>query len=151
MSEPERRAGHHDGIERSKGGPDDTAAKPPAKDPMKSFRGVLAGTLILEAIVVALALPVIAQLGSGITSAQGWAVVGIAIALLACCAVLRKPWTIWLVFALQGALLAFVAALPAVAIIGLLFAGTLAWLLRLRRDVARRMAEGDLPSQQPGA
>ena len=30
-------------------------------DPWKSFRGVMAGTLILEAIVVLLALPVVAR------------------------------------------------------------------------------------------
>ena len=34
--------------------------QPQAPDPWKSFRGVMAGTLILEAIVVLLALPVVA-------------------------------------------------------------------------------------------
>ena len=34
-------------------------ATPPPPDPWKSFRGVMAGTLILEAIVVLLALPVV--------------------------------------------------------------------------------------------
>ena len=32
-------------------------------DPWKSFRGVMAGTLILEAIVVLLALPVVGMVG----------------------------------------------------------------------------------------
>jgi hypothetical protein len=44
--------------------------------------------------------------------------------------------------------LAFVVVLPAVAIIGVLFLALWLWLLWLRRDVARRMAEGRLPSQQ---
>ena len=36
-----------------------------APDPWKSFRGIMAGTLILEAIVVLLALPVVARGGAG--------------------------------------------------------------------------------------
>ena len=43
-------------------GPD--VAGPAAPDPWKSFRGVMAGTLILEAIVVLLALPVVSAVGS---------------------------------------------------------------------------------------
>lgn len=124
------------------------ADKPAAKDPMKSFRGVLAGTLVMEAIVVSLALPIVAQLGSGITSLQGWIVIAIAVALLACCGFLRRSGTLWVVFALQATLIAFVVALPSVAVVGLLFLGVLLWLLKLRRDVATRMAEGTLPSQQ---
>ena len=45
--------------------PDDTAAPPP--DPWKSFRGVMAGTLILESIVVLLALPVVSFSRGGLT------------------------------------------------------------------------------------
>ncbi|MFF5991654.1 DUF4233 domain-containing protein [Prauserella flavalba] len=122
--------------------------KPPAKDPMKGFRGVQAGTLILEAIVVGLALPVVATLGSGITSFQGWAVIAIAVALVACCGFLRKPWTIWVILALNVALIAFVVSLVAVAVIGVLFLAVWLWLMWLRRDVALRMAQGRLPSQQ---
>ena len=120
----------------------------PPKDPMKSFRGVLAGTLVLEAIVVALALPVVAQLGSGITSLQGGIVIAIALLLVACCGFLQRRWTLWLVLALQLGLIAFVVALPSVAVVGALFLAVLLWLLKLRRDVAQRMAAGSLPSQQ---
>ncbi|MEI7915177.1 MAG: DUF4233 domain-containing protein, partial [Mycobacteriaceae bacterium] len=42
-------------------------APPPASDPWKSFRGVMAGTLILEMITVLLALPVVASVGGGLT------------------------------------------------------------------------------------
>lgn len=130
------------------GGTDPQAPKPPAKDPMKSFRAVLAGTLVMEAIVVGLALPVVAQLGSGITSLQGWVVIMIALALIACSGFLRRRATHWVVMALQVALIAFVVALPSVAVVGVLFSGVLLWLLKLRRDVAARIAEGTLPSQQ---
>ncbi|ASR35061.1 hypothetical protein BAY61_08795 [Prauserella marina] len=121
---------------------------PPAKDPMKSFRGVQAGTLVLEVIVLGLALPVVAHLGNGITSIQGWSIIAIAAVLLACCALLRKLWVPWLILGVHAGLLAFVVALPAVAIIGGLFAAIWLWLMWMRRDVERRMEQGRLPSQQ---
>ncbi|MBK1786426.1 DUF4233 domain-containing protein [Prauserella cavernicola] len=127
---------------------DEQTPKPPAKDPMKGFRGVQAGTLILEAIVVALALPVVATLGNGITSFQGWTIMAITVALVVCCGLLRKPWTIWVILALHAGLIAFVVSLPAVAIVGVLFLAVWLWLMWLRRDVAIRMAQGRLPSQQ---
>ena len=130
------------------GAGDTAAVKPPPKDPMKGFRGVQAGTLILEAIVVALALPVVAQLGSGITSTQGWSIIAIAVVLVGCCWFLRRPWVTWVVLALQVALVAFVASLPVVAIVGVVFLALWLWMLWLRRDVATRMAQGRLPSQQ---
>lgn len=131
---------------------DDSGRQPPApaKDPMKGFRGVQAGTLVIEAIVVGLALPVVGTLGSGITSVQGWTVMAIAVALLAVCGVLRKRWAIWVILALHAGLLAFVVALPSIAVIGVVFLAVWLWLMWLRRDVERRMAQGRLPSQQQG-
>lgn len=121
----------------------------PAPDPMKGFRGVQAGTLVIEAIVVALALPVVGTLGDGITSFQGVAVMAVVAALLVLCGLLKRPWAMWTILGLHAVLLAFVVALPSIAVIGLVFLGVWLWLLWLRRDVARRMAQGTLTSQQP--
>ncbi|KZB83548.1 DUF4233 domain-containing protein [Amycolatopsis regifaucium] len=129
----------------------DETPKPPAKDPMKSFRGVMAGSLIMEGITVALALPVVAKLGGGVGSLTGWSVIVIAVALIVLCGFLKKPWAVPAVLVLQVALIAFFVALPAVAILGVIFLGIWLWLLWLRRDVARRMAAGTLPSQQQQA
>ena len=60
--------------------PGDTPAPP---DPWKSFRGVMAGTLILEAIVVLLALPVVGTSAAGLTWASGGFVVGLAVVVMA--------------------------------------------------------------------
>lgn len=120
----------------------------PTPDPLKSFRGVMVGTLIIEAIVVALALPVVVKLGGGIGSGQGWAVLAIVAGLLVCCGMLRHSWATSAVLVLQVALIAFLFTLPSVGVIGLLFLGVWLYLLWLRRDVARRLAEGRLPSQQ---
>ena len=49
----------------------------PAPDPWKSFRGVMAGTLILEAIAVLLALPVVAVSHGGLTQLSGSYLIGL--------------------------------------------------------------------------
>jgi hypothetical protein len=128
-----------------------SAPAAPAKDPMKSFRGVMAGALIMEAITVGLAVPVVARLGGGVGTAKGWAVIAIAVALVVCCGLLKRSWIVPVILALQAGLIAFFFALPAVAVIGLLFLAFWLWALWLRRDVARRMAAGTLPSQLPPA
>jgi hypothetical protein len=115
---------------------------------MKSFRGVMAGSLIMEAIAVALALPVVANLAGGIGSGTAWAVVAIAVALIVLCGQLKRSWAVNAVLVLQVAMIAFFFAVPAVAILGFVFLAFWLWILWLRRDVARRMAEGRLPSQQ---
>jgi hypothetical protein len=125
-----------------------TAVRPPAKDPMKSFRGVMAGALILEAITVGLAVPVVAGLGGGVGTAGGWVVIAVAVALVMCCGFLRRNWIVAVILALQLALIALVVTLPAVTVIGVVFLAFWLWALWLRRDVARRMAAGLLPSQQ---
>jgi hypothetical protein len=122
--------------------------RPPAKDPMQSFRGVMAGSLIMEGIAVALALPVVAKLGGGIGSGTAWAVIAIAVALIALCGMVKRSWAVPVVLALQVALIAFAFAVLAVAVLGFVFLAFWLWVLWLRRDVAQRMAEGRLPSQQ---
>jgi hypothetical protein len=121
---------------------------PPPKDPMKGFRGVVAGTLILEAITVALALPVINKLGDGFSGFLGWTVLAIAIVLVVLCGMIKRVWALPVVLVLQLGLIAMAGALPAIAIIGVAFLAVYLWFLWLRRDVARRMAAGTLMSQQ---
>ncbi len=121
------------------------------KDPMKGFRGVMSGTLIMEAITVALALPVVNRLGGGISTGTGWTVLGIALVLMLLCGVVKRPWAVPVILALQVALIVMVFWLPAVAVLGVIFLAVWLWLLWLRRDVARRLAAGTLASQQPQA
>ncbi|HKN55102.1 MAG TPA: DUF4233 domain-containing protein [Amycolatopsis sp.] len=123
-----------------------TPAKP--KDPMKGFRGVMAGSLIMEAITVALALPVVNRLGGGISTGTGWAVLVIAVLLLLLCGFVKRPWAVPVILGLQVALIVLVFWLPAIAVLGAIFLAVWLWLLWLRRDVARRMAAGTLASQQ---
>ncbi|BBX69371.1 DUF4233 domain-containing protein [Mycolicibacterium psychrotolerans] len=118
-------------------------------DPWKSFRGVMAGTLILEAIVVLLALPVIDAVGGGLTGASTAYVIGVAVLLILMAGVQRRPWAIWANVSVQLLLVAGWAVYPGVGFIGLLF--LVVWLLiaYLRAEVLRRQKRGLLPGQQP--
>ncbi|MBP2319777.1 hypothetical protein JOF56_000162 [Kibdelosporangium banguiense] len=117
-------------------------------DPMKGFRGVMAGTLLIEAIVVALSLLVVHRTEGGLGSWKGLLVGVIIVGLIAACGLLRHKWSMWLVIALQVALLAGVLAFVELGVLGAIFGLVWTYLFWLRHDVAKRMAEGRLPSQQ---
>ncbi|MBI3692486.1 DUF4233 domain-containing protein [Mycolicibacterium psychrotolerans] len=124
----------------------ETPAAPP--DPWKSFRGVMAGTLILEAIVVLLALPVVSMVGGGLT---GWSMaylVGFAVFLVLLAGIQGRPWAIWCNLAVQLILVAGFFVYPAVGMVGLLFVAVWAILAYLRAEVLRRQRRGLLPGQQ---
>ena len=127
-----------------------TPVPAPKKDPMKSFRGIMAATLILEVVVVALALPVVAKLGGGVGTGTGYLVLGLIAALIVTCALLKHPWAVWVIAVIHVVMVASWLVLTALGGIGVLFSLVWAYLLWLRRDVAKRMAEGRLPSQQQG-
>ncbi|WP_328358300.1 DUF4233 domain-containing protein [Mycobacterium sp. NBC_00419] len=121
-------------------------AAPP--DPWKSFRGVMAGTLILEAIVVLLALPVVGSVGGGLTAWSTAYLVGFAVLLILLAGVQGKPWAIWMNLGVQFVLVAGFAVYPAVGFIGVLFVVVWAVIAYLRAEVLRRQRRGLLPGQQ---
>ncbi|MBV9638957.1 MAG: DUF4233 domain-containing protein [Mycobacteriaceae bacterium] len=118
-------------------------------DPWKSFRGVMAGTLVLEAIVVLLAIPVVAVVGRGLTVLSGTYLGGLAVVLVALSAVQRRPWAIWVNLAMQTVVIAGVIVHPAIGFIGAMFAGVWLLIVYLRGEVLRRQKRGLLPGQQP--
>ena len=124
--------------------------QPQAPDPWKSFRGVMAGTLILEAIVVLLALPVVSAVGGGLTAFSTAYLIGFAVLLVLMAGIQGRSWAIWANLGVQLLLIAEWFIYPAVGFVGLLF--TVVWLmiLYLRADVLRRQKRGLLPGQQQG-
>ena len=122
--------------------------QPQAPDPWKSFRGVMAGTLILEAIVVLLALPVVSAVGGGLTAFSTAYLIGFAVLLVLMAGIQGRSWAIWANLGVQLVLIAGWFIYPAVGFVGLLF--TVVWLmiLYLRADVLRRQRRGLLPGQQ---
>jgi biotin transporter BioY len=128
-----------------------TEPQPPAAppDPWKSFRGVMAGTLILEAIVVLLALPVVAAADQGLRPPAAGYLIGFALVLVLLCGVQGRPWAIWVNLAMQAVLIAGWLVHGAVGFIGLIFAAVWSLIAYLRAEVLRRQKHGLLPGQQP--
>lgn len=121
-------------------------AAPP--DPMKGIRGIFAMTLILEAIVVGLALLVLPKFGGG-GSGPGIAVIGgLAVAMILASGVQRRPWGLAVALLLQVAVIvAGFLLVPALGVMGVVFAVVWLLLLWMRREVARRLAGGEQATQ----
>jgi len=109
----------------------------------------MAGTLILEAIVVLLALPVVVVANGGLTLVAGTYLIGLAVVLILLTGVQGRPWAIWVNLAMQLVLVAGWAVHGAVGFIGVVFAGVWLLILYLRSEVKRREQHGLLPGQQP--
>jgi hypothetical protein len=129
---------------------DRAPAQPPGgsqPDPWKSFRGVTAGTLILEAIVVLLALPVVGAVGGGLSAGALTYLLGLAAVLILLAGLQGRSWAIWADLAVQLIPIAGFAVYPGVGFIGLLFAAVWALILYVRSEVLRRERLGLLPGQ----
>ncbi|ANY09754.1 hypothetical protein AFB00_03185 [Pseudonocardia sp. HH130630-07] len=116
---------------------------------MKGARGVVAATLILEAIVVLLALLVLPRFGTGSTALGAVVITALAVAMILVSGLQRRSWGLLAALGLQALLvvaaLLFVPSLLVVAGAFVVVWGVLMWM---RREVERRMAAGTLPSQQ---
>jgi hypothetical protein len=126
---------------------EEPAPAPP--DPWKSFRGVMAGTLILESIVVLLALPVVSVVGGGLSAASTAYLVGVAVVLILMAGVQGRPWALKANIGIQFVLVAGAFIHITIGFIGVLF--VLVWVLiaYLKAEVKRRQERGLLPGQQP--
>ncbi|MCC3326317.1 DUF4233 domain-containing protein [Nocardia abscessus] len=127
---------------------DEQPVPPPATDPWKGFRGVMAGTLVLEAIVVLLALPVVADVGGGVTWVSGTYLVALAVVMFLGAGLQRRSWALPFNLALQVFVLLGAFIHLSIGVIGVVFGVVWGFLLVLRADVRGRMEKGLLPSQR---
>jgi hypothetical protein len=112
---------------------------PPAQaDPLRGLRGIFAGTLVMEAIVVGLALLVVNRIGGGLGAPAGWYTAGLALAMVVAAFVQRRSWGLGLALVLQVAMVVGWFAHPALGALGLLFLLVWGFLLYVRWAVARR-------------
>jgi hypothetical protein len=131
---------------------DATDENPPAPsappDPWRGFRGVMAGTLILEAIVVLLAIPVVATVGRGITPVSLSYLVGVAVVMILLSGMQGRSWALAANVGLQFVVVAGFFVHVAIGVVGLLFLGV--WLLiwYMRNQVRDRERRGLLPGQR---
>jgi hypothetical protein len=124
-----------------------TAPQTPKPDPWRSFRGVTAGTLILEVIVVLLALPVVGAVGGGLNAGALTYLLGLAAILIVLTGLQGRSWAIWADIGVQVIPIAGFAVYPGVGVIGLIFAGLWALIVYVRWEVLRRERLGLLPGQ----
>jgi hypothetical protein len=111
-------------------------------DPWRSFGAVMAATLILEAVVVLLALPVVGAVGGGLNALSLGYLLGLAVLLILLAGLQRRPWAIWVNLGVQVVPIAGFALYPGVGFIGLLFAGVWALIAYLRAEVRQRLKRG---------
>jgi hypothetical protein len=122
-------------------GAGDQAPTPPA-DPWKSFRGVMAATLFLEAIVMLLAIPVVGAVGGGLTPVSLSYLIGLAVLLILLAGLQGRPWAIWMNLGVQVLPLGGFAVYSGVGFIGVLFAAVWAVIAYLRYEVRLRQEHG---------
>jgi hypothetical protein len=108
----------------------------------------MVGILLLEAVVVLLALPVVAVVGPGLTTVTGTYLIGVAALLVVLSAVQRRPWAIWANLAVQLVVIGGAIVHAAIGFIGVLFTGVWLLVVYLRAEVRRRQARGLLPGQR---
>ena len=120
----------------------------PATDPWKGFRGVMAGALVLEAITVLLALPVVGAVGGGLSWWSVTYLVGLAVLMFVGSGMQRRPWAVPFNLGLQVLVLAGGFIHLSILIIGGGFLAVWIFILVLRSDVRRRIDQGLLPSQR---
>lgn len=118
------------------------AGHPETPDPWKSFRGVTAATLVLEAIVVLLALPVVGAVGGGLTAASLVYLVGLAVALVLLTGIQGRSWAIWVNLGLQSVLIAGFIVYPGIGVVGVVFTAVWVLIAYFRAQVLRRDPPG---------
>ncbi|RIJ77121.1 DUF4233 domain-containing protein [Nakamurella silvestris] len=113
-------------------------------DPERGIRGAMSATLILEAITVLLALPVVSQAGSLTGLALG-IILAITVALIYACSIVKKRWALPFIIGLQVAIIGCWLIHPAIGVMGIIF-GLVWWtLIYFRTEYRRRLHEGSLP------
>lgn len=131
---------------------EDSTAKeqfdPPLKDPWKMFRGVMAGSLILQAIIVLLSLPVVAYLVDVDKTAKLTYAVVLGVLLIVGAGLQGRSWAIPYNLSLQVLAIGAWWVHPALGACGIVFAALWAYLLYLRSDIKDREAHGLLPGQR---
>ena len=80
--------------------------RPETPDPWRGFRGVMAATLILEAIAVLLALPVVGMVGGGLTPTALAYLIGFVLVLVLLMGMQGRSWAIWANLGVQLVLVA---------------------------------------------
>lgn len=122
---------------------------PPATDPWKGLRGVMAGTLILEVIVLGLAFPIVAKIGPGVTWLSGGYLGFLVLAHIVAAGLQGRPYAMKLDLVLQLFVIAGGFLHWSIAVIGVIFGCVWVYIAYIKSDVQKRMDRGLLAGQEP--
>lgn len=125
------------------------AGHDPVKDPLKGLRGVMAGTLVMQAISVLLGLTVVTRISDGQIN-ETFSIVYITVlglALLVMAFLQKQRWALTANIVLQvfGVLAVFTH--PSMGFVGVFFALVWVYILYLRKNLLDRMKRGLLTTQ----
>lgn len=126
-----------------------TRYTPPTNDPWKGLRGVMAGTMVLEVIVIILAFPIVWRLGGGLTWVSGGYLVLLVLAMIAVCGMQGRPYALKLDLALQVVVIAGGVFHWSIAAVGVIFGSVWLYIRYIKMDVEKRVEQGMLPGQEP--
>jgi hypothetical protein len=101
----------------------------------RATRGGLAALLCLEAFVVLLVPRAIAQTSTGLDGTKTALLIALAVVLIACGFLLRRPWGIGLGSVLQLLVVATIALIPVLAVVVVFFLLLWWYLLRVRHQL----------------
>lgn len=122
----------------------------PRKDPLQGLRGVMAGTLVMEAIALLLVLTVIARVNDGAAWTPGriWFVVVISLVMLVHGFLQRTALALPINLILQViAIIGGFFVHSSMVAMAVIFGFVWIYIMVLRRNIKERMARGLLPSQ----
>lgn len=122
---------------------------PPVKDPMKGIRGVMAGTLVMEAISFYLVLTVILRVDEGsYWTTFNWVYVMVTATAMLVMAFLQKTrWALPVTLALQVVALGGFAVHVSMGVVAVIFVLVWWYVLHLRSSLIERMKRGLLTTQ----
>jgi len=123
--------------------------EPRPYDPERGLRGVMSATLILEAIVVLLSIPVARNTGAGWLSVV--LICSLSVALIALCAFVSRSWFLPVALALQGLMVLGWLITASLGVMGIVFGAVWALIIWFRNEFRRRLAAGTLPEPGPPA
>ncbi|ANY23191.1 MULTISPECIES: DUF4233 domain-containing protein [Gordonia] len=126
-----------------------TRYTPPTNDPWKGLRGVMAGTMILEVIVMILAFPIVWRLGDGLTWLSGGYLTVVVIAMIVAAGMQGRPYAINLDLGLQIVVIAGGVFHWSIAVVGVVFGSVWLYIRYIKGDVEKRVERGMLPGQEP--
>lgn len=110
---------------------------------------MMSATLILEAIVVLLSIPVARNTGSGASWLGVLLICLLSVALIAACVFVSRRWFLPAVLFLQALIILGWLITPSLGVMGIVFSLVWGLVIWFRNEFRRRLAAGTLPEPVP--